>query len=173
MVTMLHASHAWKLDVQELRSGLVQLKHSLSNHGLVIEDCRDFDMECLRECLLFVQPLWCDCKRHAVCLAVLIGALTCWRLHLSGAELQSPRWQDLLKYDTNFEIECALSKLRNFQGNDDMFAFKAMEITASMKFLELMMTCKFPEKLGVSVVGCHAILADSLKHIHAFLRQSN
>ena len=42
-----------------------------------------------------------------------------------------------------------------------------------MKFLELMMTCKFPEKLGVSVVGCHAILADSLKHIHAFLRQSN
>ena len=160
------------LEVAHLSSSLHLLKNGLSGHGLDIEQCADFQLECLRECLLFVQPLWCDCKRHAVSLAILISALLSWRLHLCGCgSLEAPRCEDFLKYDSGSFIACAFTKLQKFEGSRDMFVRKMDEIKSSLKFLELMMACNIPGKLGSSIVGCHAILSDSLNHIDAFVRQ--
>ena len=160
------------LDVAYLSSSLHLVKNGLSGHGLDIEQRADFQLECLRECLLFVQPLWCDCKRHAVSLAILISTLLSWRLHLSGCgSLEAPRSEDFLNYDSGSVIACAFTKLQKFEGTRDMFVRKMDEIKSSLNFLELMIACNITGKLGSSMVGCHAILADSLNHIDAFVRQ--
>lgn len=159
------------LDVAEYHSSFDLLKTGLSERGMNIGEIADFELECLRECLLFVQPLWCDCKPHSVCMAMLISALLFWRLRATCCEpVDVPRCEDFLWYDKRSFIDSAFTKLHKFRPTRAMLERKMDEINASLKLLELMKTCNISGKLGSSIVGCHALLSDSLNHIDAYVR---
>ena len=82
--------------------GAEHVRMSVANIMVVMpwfEKDADFQLEVLRECLLWLRFMWSDTKARATSIAQSIAILCCMRVYLNGGPCECPPWRDYLVYD--------------------------------------------------------------------------
>ena len=96
----------------------------------------DFDVENIKEVLLFVQFMWKNMKYEARGIAMAIAALVCFRHVCHGGEFEDVRYVDYLVFEQGGGPSPMLMKLHQKGFPKSMVLRKLEESKAALKYLQ-------------------------------------
>lgn len=154
------------LTSQELRDAFV-LTASLRP---ALEQELDFELECCKEVLVFLQSLWADSKRHAVVLAIIISTLVSWRACGRAMDFEDFPYKDNLRFNPNAGPCPMLQKIQKEKMSKKMIQMKVLECRSSLTWLEpIVRGMRDTGRVSVCFDGAYTLIADSLNHLTCYL----
>lgn len=125
----------------------------------------DFELENVRECIIWLRFMWRDSRRKAIFLGTMAALLSLFRLHLNNAadldEIDG--WKDV-DYNKLADIKPMLMKIRDVP--ETQIQLKIIEIHSALTWLRTLLGCS--GRPGIIIAGVYAILSDSVNHLICF-----
>lgn len=148
----------------------------------LMEHQADFELECCRECLLWIRFLFENSKDYARALAMTVGALTMYRAYLSGGcPLEDIKFVDYQIYKEAPYPIAMVMKIQKFVDLNGRFVDESMqaqiinkyaEIQSSIAWLKNLVTheAELEGRLRRAFYVAHVALVDALTTLDCYMR---
>ena len=130
----------------------------------------DFQLESIKEVLLFVQFMWKNMKYEAHGIALAITAIVCFRCFCGGGDFQDVRYVDNLLFDKDGGPCPMLQRIHQQGFPKEMLVRKIEESRASLLYLEdIVSRWADGTRLAIAFTAAYQVIADSLNHLTCYL----
>ena len=146
----------------------------------VMEHQADHELECCRECLLWIRFLFQDAEHHARAIAMTVAALTMYRAFFQGCPLQNFDFLDYQDYKMAWNPEPKIVKLHKLatpngrsvdEGMHNQILQKYEEIKTAVSWLEgLVHGRPCGTRLELAFYGAYTALLDALTYLDCYKR---
>ena len=127
----------------------------------------DFQLESIKEVLLFVQFMWKNMKYEAHGIALAITAIVCF---CGGGDFQDVRYVDNLLFDKDGGPCPMLQRIHQQGFPKEMLVRKIEESRASLLYLEdIVSRWADGTRLAIAFTAAYQVIADSLNHLTCYL----
>ena len=151
------------LKLEELQQVMSRLKRDIPD----LAEQADFQVECCRECCLFVRCLHKDCKLRAQALGMTIASLTMLRAGLNNwGDLRAIDAAAYVSFDPDAVPTTMTEKLLQCGFSKKQIEQKLLEIEHSLEWMHKIAFCG--GRIGAAFGGAYVCLADSVCHLRAF-----
>ena len=134
-----------------------------------LEEQADFEMENVREVVLWLRPLWKDSKRQSTALALVAAMFTQFRMHLTADyELREADPEQFQLYAPDSSPTPMAVKLCALDVPTSQIETKIRELRAAIDWMKPMLDSPAGFRIRAVMQGCYVTLADSLPHLICF-----
>eukprot|EP00435_Cladocopium_sp_Y103_P053537 s1382_g17.t1 len=130
----------------------------------------DFDLENVKEVLLFLQFMWKNAKNEAHGIALAVTAIVCFRCYCGGRDFQDVRYVDNLVFDKDGGPCPMLQKIHQQGFPTAMIQRKMDECRAALSYMEDIVThWDDGTRIACAFSAAYQVIADSLSHLTCYL----